>query len=33
MTGVEYANMHDGADDGGEAFDGWTWFTGVRLYF
>jgi phosphate-selective porin OprO/OprP len=32
MTGVEYANMQDDANDGGE-FDGWTWTTGLRMYF
>lgn len=31
MSGVEYANM-DGGGDGGD-FDGWTWFSGVRLDF
>jgi hypothetical protein len=32
MTGVEYASMHDSAKDGGE-FHGWTFLTGVRVYF
>ncbi len=32
MTGVEYANMTDDAGDGGE-YDGWTWMTGLRMYF
>ena len=31
MTGIEYSDM-DGGGDGGD-FDGWTFFTGVRLYF
>src|SRR5215471_11128413 len=29
MTGVEYSTMHDSAHDGG-AFNGWTYFAGVR---
>lgn len=32
MTGIEYAAMQDNADDGGE-YDGWTWMSGLRLYF
>jgi len=32
MTGVEYASMYDSAQDGGE-FHGWTFLTGVRVYF
>jgi phosphate-selective porin OprO/OprP len=32
MTGVEYATMQDDAEDGGE-YDGWTWMSGLRLYF
>jgi phosphate-selective porin OprO and OprP len=32
MNGVEYSVMRDSANDGG-AFDGWTFITGVRLYF
>jgi phosphate-selective porin OprO/OprP len=32
MNGVEYSVMHDSANDGG-AFNGWTFLTGVRLYF
>src|SRR5262249_42315321 len=32
MTGVEYSVMHDSAHDGG-AFDGWTYFLGVRVFF
>lgn len=31
MTGVEYSNM-DGGESGG-SFDGYTWFSGIRLYF
>ena len=31
MTGVEYASMN-GEADGGD-YDGWTWFTGVRMFF
>ena len=31
MTGVEYATM-DGGSDGGD-YDGWTGFSGIRLYF
>lgn len=32
MNGVEYAVMKDAADDGG-SFNGWTFFSGVRVYF
>jgi phosphate-selective porin OprO/OprP len=32
MTGAEYSVMHDAANDGG-AFDGWTYFAGVRVHF
>ena len=32
MTGVEYAHMQDDAYDGGE-YDGWTWTSGLRMYF
>ncbi len=32
MSGLEYANLGDGFGDGG-AYDGWTWFNGLRLYF
>jgi phosphate-selective porin OprO/OprP len=32
MTGVEHAAMRDNADDGG-GYDGWTWMSGLRLYF
>jgi phosphate-selective porin OprO/OprP len=32
MTGVEYATMQDAASDGGE-YNGWTWTTGLRLFF
>ena len=32
MNGVEYSVMKDSADDGGR-FTGWTFFTGVRVYF
>ena len=32
MTGVEYSTMHDSARDGG-AFNGWTYFAGVRVFF
>lgn len=31
MTGFEYASMDGGA--GGGDFDGWTWTSGLRLYF
>lgn len=31
MTGLEYAHM-DGGIDGGD-YDGWTWLSGVRMYF
>ena len=32
MTGVEYAEMKDDADDGGD-YNGWTVFSGLRFYF
>ena len=32
MSGVEYSVMKDDADDGG-AFNGWTGYAGLRLYF
>jgi phosphate-selective porin OprO and OprP len=32
MNGVEYSEMKDSANDGGR-FNGWTFFTGVRVYF
>lgn len=32
MTGLEYAHMLDHAGDGGE-YDGWTWTSGLRLFF
>lgn len=32
MAGVEYASMRDAANDGGD-YDGWTFLTGVRVYF
>jgi hypothetical protein len=32
MTGVEYSAMHSTANESGQ-FHGWTWFTGVRLFF
>ncbi len=32
MTGVEYATLDDSAGDGG-GYNGWTWFSGVRLFF
>ncbi len=32
MTGVEYAKMQDNANDGGE-YNGWTWTSGLRLFF
>ena len=32
MTGIEYAKMQDAANDGGE-YDGWTWTSGLRLFF
>jgi len=32
MTGVERSSMKDAAHDGGQ-FDGWTYFTGVRVFF
>lgn len=32
MSGVEYAHMQDHANDGGE-YDGWTWTSGLRMYF
>ena len=31
MTGLEYSDM-DGGDDGGD-FEGWTWTSGVRVYW
>jgi phosphate-selective porin OprO/OprP len=31
MTGLEYADMKGGT--GGGDFSGWTWFSGLRLYF
>ena len=31
MTGIEYASMQ-GEADGGD-YEGWTWFTGVRMFF
>ena len=31
MNGVEYANMN-GGNDGGD-FDGWTWSSGIRIYW
>jgi phosphate-selective porin OprO/OprP len=31
MTGVEYADL-DGGSDGGD-FSGFTWYSGIRLYF
>lgn len=31
MGGLEYAHM-DGGGDGGD-FDGWTWLTGIRMYW
>ena len=30
-TGVEWSRMEGGGDGG--SFDGWTWFSGVRLQF
>lgn len=32
MNGVEYSTMRDGGADGGD-FDGWTFFSGLRLWF
>ena len=32
MTGIEYAKMQDNANDGGE-YNGWTWTSGLRLFF
>ena len=32
MSGLEYAEMEDNANDGGE-YDGWTWTSGLRMYF
>ncbi|MFT4549506.1 MAG: phosphate-selective porin OprO/OprP, partial [Verrucomicrobiales bacterium] len=32
MAGAEYADLQDKAGDGGD-FEGWTLFTGVRMYF
>jgi len=32
MNGVEYSLMRDSAHDR-DAFNGWTFLTGVRLYF
>jgi phosphate-selective porin OprO/OprP len=32
MSGIEYSEMQDRANDGG-AFNGWTLLTGVRMYF
>lgn len=32
QTGVQYANMNDDANDGGE-YDGWGWTTGLRFYW
>ena len=32
MTGAEYSVMRDAANDGG-AFNGWTYFAGVRVFF
>ena len=32
MTGIEYADMDDGGNDGGD-FEGWTLFTGFRMFF
>lgn len=32
MTGVEYATMNDTFNDGGD-YSGWTWFTGIRMFF
>ena len=32
MTGLEYSDLQDDAGDGGD-FEGWTLFTGLRMYF
>jgi phosphate-selective porin OprO and OprP len=32
MTGVEYASMQDDSTNGG-GYSGWTWTSGVRMYF
>ncbi len=32
MAGVEYSDMDDAANDGGN-FDGWTFFAGMRVFF
>ena len=32
MAGIEYSDLSDGGNDGGD-FEGWTAFTGLRLYF
>ena len=32
MTGVEYSDLNDDSGDGGD-FEGWSVFTGVRMYF
>ncbi|MGL4399347.1 MAG: porin [Luteolibacter sp.] len=32
MAGVEYSIMNDTFGDGGD-FSGWTWLTGIRMYF
>lgn len=32
QTGVQYANLDDAANDGGE-YDGWGWTTGLRFYW
>lgn len=31
MVGGEYANLDGGSDNAG--YDGWTWFTGLRIWF
>jgi len=31
-NGIEYAKMQDDANDGGE-YNGWTWTSGLRLFF
>ena len=32
MNGVEYSNMRGGGSNGGD-FDGWTFFSGIRIWF